>query len=123
MMRLLLLPDNIVQSVNNGELSMGHARALLGLKKKEMIQTVVKKIKREQLNVRQVEQLITELNKGKSKKKKKKEEKDIYIKQYEVKFREALGTNVKIYKGKHKGKIEIDFYSDEDLEQMLNLLK
>jgi len=123
MMRLLLLPDNIVQSVNNGELSMGHARALLGLKKKEMIQTVVRKIKREHLNVRQVEKLITELNKNEPKKKKRKDEKDIYIKQYEVKLREALGTNVKIHKGKHKGKIEIDFYSNEDLEQFLNLLK
>src|SRR5690625_4008387 len=84
-MRLLLLPDNIVQSVNNGELSMGHARALLGLKKKDMMQTVVREIKREHLNVRQVEKLIKEVNKNEPKKKKRKDEKEIYIKQKEGK--------------------------------------
>lgn len=122
-MRLLLLPDNIVQSVNNGELSMGHARALLGLKNKDMLQKVAKKIKREHLNVRQVEQLINELNnKRKRKKKKVREQTDVHMKQYEIKLREILGTNVKIQKGKQKGKIEIEFYTDDDLEQFLKLL-
>lgn len=124
-MRLLTLPDDVVAYVNNGELSMGHARAILGLKSKEDIDPLVKRTLDEGLNVRQVEQLVTNLNdKTKAKpKKSRSRKKDIFVLRQEEMLREHLGTNVKIEKNKHKGKIEIDFYSNEELEQLINILK
>src|SRR5699024_1981954 len=70
-MRLLTLPDEVIAYVNNGELTMGHARAILGLKDKQQINDLVKKIIQEQLNVRQVEKLVTDLNELNPKRKKK----------------------------------------------------
>lgn len=122
--RLLSLPDHVITFVNNGQLSMGHARALLGLKNKEDLNQLVKKIIKEQLNVRQVEHLVSELNEKKPKKKKKRTvKKDIFLLRQEEILREHLGTNVKIEKNKNKGKIEIEFYTDDELEKIINLLK
>ncbi|NLI68654.1 MAG: ParB/RepB/Spo0J family partition protein [Bacilli bacterium] len=122
--RLLSLPDHVITFVNNGQLSMGHARALLGLKNKEDLNQLVKKIIKEQLNVRQVERLVSELNEKKPKKKKKRTvKKDIFLLRQEEILREHLGTNVKIEKNKNKGKIEIEFYTDDELEKIINLLK
>lgn len=122
--RLLSLPDHVITFVNNGQLSMGHARALLGLKNKEDLNQLVKKIIKEQLNVRQVERLVSELNEKKPKKKKKHTvKKDIFLLRQEEILREHLGTNVKIEKNKNKGKIEIEFYTDDELEKIINLLK
>lgn len=119
--RLLSLPEDIIVCISNGELSMGHGRALLGLKNKNQLHDLVKKIKKNHLNVRQVEQMIAELNKRKPKKKRKEKQKDIFIQQYETKLRDLLGTNVKIKKNKDKGKIEIDFYSDDELERFIRM--
>ncbi len=123
-MRLLSLPDEVIALINSGQLSMGHARAILGLKKKEQAKQVVQRILREHLNVRQVEELVQRLNKEKERKKKQeKKKKDIFILRQEELLREHLGTNVKIEKNKQKGKIEIEFYSNEELEQLIDLLK
>ena len=122
-MRLLTLPDNVISFINNGQLSMGHARALLGLKNKDDLNQIVKKIIKEQLNVRQVEQLVANLNEKKPKKKRKTQKKDIFILRQEEILREHLGTNVKIEKNKNKGKIEIEFYTDDELEKLINVLK
>lgn len=124
-MRLLTLPDEVVAHVNSGILSMGHARALLGLKDKNKILPLVEQIIEQSLNVRQVEKLVTSLNEGKSTKGKRKEtkRKDIFILRQEEILREHLGTNVKIEKSKQKGKIEIEFYSNEELEQLIHVLK
>ena len=119
--RLLSLPEDIIVCISNGELSMGHGRALLGLKNKNQLHDLVKKIKKNHLNVRQVEQMIAELNKRKPKKKRNEKQKDIFIQQYETKLRDLLGTNVKIKKNKDKGKIEIDFYSDDELERFIRM--
>lgn len=123
--RLLSLPDDVIAFVNNGELSMGHARAILGLKDKAQIHPLVKKIIKEKLNVRQVEHLVNTLNEQKRTKKKKHptNKKDIFVLRQEEILREHLGTNVKIEKNKHKGKIEIEFYSNEELEKLINVLK
>src|SRR5690625_292325 len=64
--RLLSLPEQVIAYINNGELSMGHGRALIGIKDKEKIVPFVNKIRKEKLNVRQVEQLIIKLNEGRS---------------------------------------------------------
>ncbi|GGB43004.1 stage 0 sporulation protein J [Lentibacillus populi] len=120
--RLLSLPDQVIAYINNGELSMGHGRALLGLKDKSKLIPFVNKIRKEKLNVRQVEQLIVQLNKQPGKKKEK-PKKDIFILERESMLRDRFGTSVKIQRGKRKGKIEIEFYSDEDLERIIESLE
>ncbi|MTW85760.1 ParB/RepB/Spo0J family partition protein [Virgibacillus dakarensis] len=120
--RLLSLPDQVIAYINNGELSMGHGRALLGLKDKSKLIPFVNKIRKEKLNVRQVEQLIVQLNKQPGRKKEK-PKKDIFILERESMLRDRFGTSVKIQRGKRKGKIEIEFYSDEDLERIIESLE
>lgn len=122
MVRLLSLPENVVAYINSGELSMGHGRALLGLKDKQQMVPVVNKIRNEKLNVRQVEKLITTLNENPVKKKEK-PKKDVFIVERETALRNYLGTAVSIHRGKRKGKIEIEFYSDDDLERLIEILE
>jgi len=121
--RLLTLPKEIQQLMTDGTLSMGHGRALLGLKKREKMKSVVDKVVKEKLNVRQLEQLINDINKNVSRETPKpKQEKSIFLKQSESLLREKLGTPVVINQNKKKGKIEIEFFSNEDLERILDLL-
>jgi ParB family transcriptional regulator, chromosome partitioning protein len=121
--RLLSLPKDVQQLLTDGVLSMGHGRALLGLKKKEKLKTIVDKIIKEKLNVRQVEQLISQVNQNVSREtSKRKVEKSIFLKQSESLLREKLGTPVVIKQNRKKGKIEIEFFSNEDLERILELL-
>ena len=122
LVRLLQLPAQVTAMINNGELSMGHGRALLGLKDKEALDNVVKKITTEKLNVRQVEQLIQSLNEVKETKKKAKPKKDIFVAEQEKLLRQRFGTSVKINQGKKKGKIEIEYYNNKDLERIIELL-
>lgn len=120
--RLLSLPDQIVAYINNGELSMGHGRTLLGLKEQGHLMPLVAKIRNEKLNVRQVEKLVSELN-DRPKPKKEQPKKDVFIQERESVLRDRLGTGVNIHKGKRKGKIEIEFYSDDDLERIIGILE
>ncbi|MEN1966538.1 ParB/RepB/Spo0J family partition protein [Lentibacillus sp. N15] len=120
--RLLSLPDQVIAYINNGELSMGHGRALLGIKDRTKLIPFVNKIRKEKLNVRQVEQLIIQLNK-KPERKKEKPKKDIFLKEHESVLRDRFGTPVTIQRGKRKGKIEIEFYSDEDLERIMESME
>ncbi|WP_010094644.1 ParB/RepB/Spo0J family partition protein [Ornithinibacillus scapharcae] len=122
MVRLLGLPEKVIAYINNGELSMGHGRALLGLKDKDKLIPLVKKIISEKLNVRQVEKLIIILNE-KPVKKKIKPKKDIFLQERESVLREKLGTSVSIQRGKRKGKIEIEFYTDDDLDRIIEVLE
>lgn len=120
--RLLSLPDEIIAYINNGELSMGHGRTLLGLKDQIHLMPLVTKIRNEKLNVRQVEKLVSELNEQPVPKKPQ-PKKDIFIEERESFLRERLGTGVSIHKGKRKGKIEIEFYSNDDLERIIEILE
>jgi len=122
-MRLLSLPEKVIVYISNGDLTMGHGRALLGLKNKDQLLLLVDKIRKNHLNVRQVEKMIMELNTKKTKPKKKKETKDLFVQEYETKLRDILGTNVKIHKNSNKGKIEIEFYSDEELERFVRMFQ
>ncbi|MDL4840936.1 ParB/RepB/Spo0J family partition protein [Aquibacillus rhizosphaerae] len=122
LVRLLSLPEQVSALINNGELSMGHGRALLGLKDKEKVRPLVEKIRSEGLNVRQVEKLIISLNDKVPQKKKVSPKKDIFLAERESRLRDQLGTGVTIHKGKRKGKIEIEFFSDEDLDRILEML-
>lgn len=122
MMRLLVLPKEIIADINSGKLTMGHGRALLGLQEKENILPVAKKASKEKMNVRQIENLVNQLNTIKPKKKTK-PKKDIFIMERESLLRDRFGTSVNIMRGKKKGKIEIEFYSDDDLERIIEVLE
>lgn len=123
MIRLLQLPEEVRQLLNEGQLSMGHGRALLGLKNKRQMIEVAKKTINQSLNVRQLEALIKQLNENVSRETKKKTpKKDIFVQATESQLREFFGTNVQIKKTKNKGKIEIEFYSEDDLERILEIL-
>ncbi|MEK5445114.1 MULTISPECIES: ParB/RepB/Spo0J family partition protein [unclassified Fredinandcohnia] len=123
-LRLLSLPKHVQDLISEGRLSMGHGRTLLGLKKKEKLNAVVEKVIAEELNVRQLEALISEINQNVPRETPKppKKEKDIFIKEQESFLRERFGTSVSIKQSKKKGKIEIEFFSNEDLERILELL-
>jgi ParB family chromosome partitioning protein len=121
--RLLSLPETVREFISEGKISMGHGRALLGLRKKEKLKAIVEKIIKEQLNVRQLEQLVNQLNENVSRETlKPKKEKDIFIKERETVLRERFGTSVSIKQTKKKGKIEIEFLSPDDLNRILELL-
>lgn len=121
--RLLTLPEDIQKMVDRGELSMGHGRALIGIKRKNIIPIVAKKVIDQQMNVRQLESYVHALNKDVSRVTKKKSVKNLYWDEAAAELRDYLGTSVSIKSSKNKGKIEIDFFSDEDLERIINLLK
>lgn len=118
--RLLQLPEEVRKLVNDGLLSMGHGRTLLGLKNKRRIPEVASKVVNQSLNVRQLETLIKQLNEDVPRETKK--NKDIFVEAKETQLREYFGTNVQIRKNKNKGKIEIEFYSEDDLERILEIL-
>ena len=119
--RLLTLPDQVIAYINNGELSMGHGKALIGLKDKDKLIPLVNRIRKEKLNVRQVEKIVLELNNKKTVEKER-PKKDVFIQEREAILRERLGTAVSIKRGKKKGKIEIEFYNDDDLQRIIEFL-
>ncbi|PRR97835.1 chromosome partitioning protein ParB [Bacillus sp. NMCN6] len=122
-LRLLTLPDEVQKLIADGTLSMGHGRTLLSLKNKNKLAPLVKKIVDEGLNVRQVEKLVQQLNENVPRETKKKEApKDRMLKERESFLQNYFGTSVTIKKQKKKGKIEIEFLSNEDLERILELL-
>ncbi|MDF0728495.1 ParB/RepB/Spo0J family partition protein [Cytobacillus sp. S13-E01] len=122
-LRLLTLPKQIQALISEGKLSMGHGRTLLGLKKKDKLQAVVDKVIKEKLNVRQLELLVTQINENVPRETvKPKKEKNVFIKERETFLQERFGTSVSIKQNKKKGKIEIEFFSNEDLERILEIL-
>ncbi|MBS4175200.1 ParB/RepB/Spo0J family partition protein [Bacillus sp. FJAT-49736] len=123
-LRLLVLPKKIQELISNGDISMGHGRALLGLKKKDKLMAVVEEVMKNGLNVRQLEKLVQQMNENVSRETKKpKVEKNIFIREQETVLREKFGTTVTIKQSKKKGKIEIEFFSPEDLQRILELLE
>lgn len=121
--RLLSLPPMIQQLISDGKISMGHGRALLGLRKKDKLGPLVDRILKEGLNVRQLEQLIQQMNEIVPREtKKEKDKKDVFIRERETSLRERFGTTVNIKQTKNKGKIEIEFFSKDDLERILEML-
>jgi ParB family transcriptional regulator, chromosome partitioning protein len=120
-LRLLNLPAKIQEYVSRGTISMGHARAILSLTKEaEQIRLCTKVIK-DDLSVRDTESYAKKMTLGRLKSKD--SEKDPNLNSLEQELREIFGTKVKILKAKKGGKIEIEFYSDADLQRVVTLLK
>ncbi|MEB1808239.1 MAG: ParB/RepB/Spo0J family partition protein [Bacillaceae bacterium] len=122
-LRLLQLPNVVQQFIQDGKLSMGHGRALLGLKDKSSLSRLLEKVLQEKLSVRELEKLVQRINENVSRETKKENDtKSPFVKSSEESLRNFFGTSVTIKKGKRKGKIEIDFFSEDDLERILVLL-
>lgn len=120
--RLLSLPEKVRNYITVGKISMGHGRTLLGLRKKEQIALVAERILKEELNVRQLEKLVQKINQDVPRETKPEKRKDLFLAERESNLRDYFGTNVSIKKTKNKGKIEIEFFSEDDLERILDLL-
>ena len=123
-MRLLKLCDEVQQMVIEDMLSTGHARALLAIENPEEQYTIAQKVFDEKLSVRDVEKLVKNLHKPeKAKKKIDDEALKIIYQEIEEKLKQALSTKVSITgKEKGAGKMEIEFYSHEDLDRLVDLL-
>lgn len=130
-LRLLKLPAPIQKALVSGDITAGHARALLSIENSDEQFRLFNKIARDNLSVRQVEKEVQRLqNRGKGEKKRLTAGStqsltmtDPVIADLADKLRKHLGTQVKINCGeKHAGEIKIEFYSDEDLERLIELI-
>jgi ParB family chromosome partitioning protein len=124
LLRLRKLPDYIQESITQGLLTMGHARALLGAKTPQQQNAVWKEILAKGLSVRQTEALIkrtgTEAKPAAGKKAG--DSAAAHLSSLADKFSRIFGTKVRIIRKGRRGKIEIEFYSDDDLNRLLELL-
>lgn len=121
-LRLLKLPDKVQELVQAGQLSMGQARALLGLEKEAQLNSVLSTILKEGLNVRQVEALVKKVNQGDQPKKSVKKPSP-FADDLALRLEEKFGTKVKVNAGKKgSGKIEINYVSARDLERIMEIL-
>ena len=119
-LRLLSLEDEIQKMLILGTLTSGHARAILSLDDKELRIALSKRIIEDNLNVRQAEALAKQLQKKKPQNKKsEKTAYDIEIEKIQNTLSSAMGTKVRINHTAKKGKIEIEYYGNEDLERVL----
>ena len=126
--RLLKLAEPVQQLLISGEISSGHARALLGLEDKEQQIALASQIIEKGLNVRQVEKLVKMMTKPQKDEKEKEEgeEKDLsfIFRDLEEKMKGIMGTKVMIHqKDKNKGRIEIEYYSASELERIVELIE
>ena len=125
-MRLLSLENEFQMKLVSGEISEGHARAVLSLESFELREFLVNQIVSNGLNVRQAELLAKQLQKSVNKKSETKVKNDVYsieLQRIQERLSTNLGTKVTISNGGKKGKIEIEYYGNEDLERLLNILK
>ena len=123
-LRLLALPEDIMKLVEEGHLSAGHARAILGAPTPAMQRQAAKKVVEGQLSVRQTEALIKALQKqAQEKPKPAGEDLSLYLGELEKDLSGRLGRKVKIAHRGKRGKIELEYYDSQDLEGLLALLQ
>lgn len=120
-LRLLKLPVEVRDMTRNGVITAGHARALLAFDNEAMIYEAAQNIIKNKLTVREVERLAKMADKPVSQKMSSKR-RDSFYDEVELSLTEALGRRVKVYNGRGKGTLEIEFYSAEDLKEIANKL-
>lgn len=122
-MRLLVLPQEVLDMVKQGIISSGHARTLIPLSDDSLIIKLAEEISQKELSVRETERIVKTLLKPKSEIVKKKKKRDSYFDECEIAIREELGRMAKINVSKgNKGTIELEFFSKEDLQSILEAL-
>ncbi len=122
-LRLLHLPESIRHHVMNEELTAGHARALLGLQDETTQEKAAQLIMSKELNVRETEKLVKRLQMPQKSEKPVNEAYQLSVKAVERDLTSSLGTKVHLKDRNGKGSIVIDYYSSEDLERLLGILK
>ena len=125
-MRLLKLDERVQQMLIDEMLTTGHARALLAIEDKELQHSAAVKVFDEKLSVRETEKLVKEILNPHEKEKEKEKDRaqDLVYEQLEEKIKGIIGSKVAIRrKSKDKGRIEIDYYSQEELERIVELLE
>ena len=121
--RLLQLPDFILASLRDEQITSGHARALITLKSKTDQQSALRQIVRKGLSVRQTEDLVRQMSNGAvSRNGKKPAPQNPFLQGIEKNLRRQFGTRVELKSKQKGGEIRIEYYSDEDLERILSLL-
>ena len=122
-LRLLKLSRNIKEDLISEKISMGHARALLGLEESKQMETLRNEIIKQDLTVRQTESRVNKIKKGVLNKPiTQKINKDIFIKDLEKDLARRLGTKVNIFPKTNGGKLIVTYYSDDDLERIQMLM-
>ena len=125
-LRLLNLPEKAITHVRDGRLSMGHAKAILAIEDAGHQNLVAEKVIRESLNVRQTEGLVAELQKNSTgspeKNSKQSQVQGIHVTDLVNRLKERLGTKVGLTYREGKGTLTIKYFSDEDLDRILNIL-
>ncbi|MGF7049293.1 ParB family chromosome partitioning protein [Paenibacillus sp. DS2015] len=122
-LRLLALPEEVKDYVSRGTLSMGHARAIVGIKDHDLVKQLAKQCVVNEWSVRELEETVKHLDRKPSETKKVVKNNDPYINHLEESLRDRFRTTVKIKNNKDKGKIELNYYSKQDLERLLELLQ
>lgn len=125
-MRLLKLDERIQQMVIDDMISSGHARALLSIENKDVQYTLAVRIFDEKLSVREVEKLVKKIQTEEPEKNKENDKRDdsFIYKDIEEKMKLILGTKVCVtHKKNNKGKIEIEYYSNEELERLIEMFE
>ena len=123
-LRLLKLNERVLDFLIQETISSGHARALLALEDPEKQVSVAEKIAKEHLSVRDTEKLVKNINQPVKKAPKKELKNDFVYKDMEEQLKQKIGTKVKINrKSENKGKIEIEYYSQDDLEKIVAYFK
>lgn len=120
-LRLLQLPEEVKEMVAAGKISQGHARALLSVGGANKQIEIANKIVDQQLNVRQIEKLAKDSKEKKNIKREPGPE-QLEIKQIEERLKAHFSTKVNLKYKKNKGKIEIEYYSNEELERILEMM-
>ena len=123
-LRLLNLPQKIMDMIDQGQITAGHGKALLRVNDENLQLELANKVIAEELSVRATEALAKKICEDNIKEvPKKSKEKDVFIVDVEEKLRNIFGTKVNISKGKKKGKIEIEYYSRDDLDRIIDLFE
>lgn len=123
-LRLLNLPPEIVELTKNGKLTMGHARALLGVSNDEDMKRIADTVIKDGISVREIERLIKKLDKPAAKPEKRVKKRDKFYEEVELALSNELSRSVKVFNGKGgKGSIEIEFFSLEDLKKLASQIE
>ncbi len=118
-LRLLGLPESIKQMIREGKLSEGHARAILAVGSEEQMLALAQRAAREALSVRAVEREVSHARR----KPRSTTKISPMLSEVETYLRQLLGTSVRIYHGIKKGRIEIEYYGDQDLDRLLEMFR
>jgi len=119
--RLLRLPHEIQESLENNEITVGHARTLISLEDPDIQRLLWQKVVKNDISVRKLEKMVRELNQVKPNKSLPTAKKSVYIQKIEEDLRDRFGTKVIIRSKKEGGSIDIEFYSPEDLNRILEI--